>query len=179
MLILSVSLNVLLARKVHDVTEVSRLLKLKMDLPILVPGAKAPEFSANDLTGKRTFLNYADVEVPTVLYVFSPQCHWCSRNLENIQYLAGNTSGRFRFVGVSLTNTDLPNYLAHNKFPFQIYQSPSDDVKIAYGFNSTPSTIVVSPSGKVVQYWRGAYSEDLQTEIEGFFQVKLPGLANE
>ena len=65
------------------------------------------------------------------------------------------------------------------ELPFTIYHSPRDEVKVTYGLNSTPSTIVVSPAGKILQYWRGAYSEDVQAEVEQFFQVKLPGLIKE
>lgn len=179
MLICSVMLNVLLAQKVREVTGVSRLLQLRLNSPVLGPGSKAPEFWANDLGDRKTFFNYASVQVPTVIYVFTPDCHWCARNYDNIRSLAANTSGRFRFVGVSLNDKDLVNYLAQNKMPFEIYQTPPDDVSVAYGLNSTPSTIVVSTSGNIVQYWRGAYTGDMQTEIEEFFQTKLPGLSKE
>ena len=179
LLILSVGLNVLLSRKVQEVTDVSKLLRLKLDSPVLVPGAKAPEFSAYELDGNKAFLNYAEVNVPTVLYVFTPDCHWCARNLENIRSVVDAAGDRFRFLGVSLSDEDLPTYLSQNKLPFHVYQTPSEDVRIAYGFYSTPSTIVISPSGSVLQYWKGAYSEDLATEVEGYFQVKLPGLSKE
>ena len=179
LLILSVGLNILLSRKVQEVTEVSRLLRLKLDTPVLLPGAKAPEFSAYELDGQKRLLNYAEANVPTVLYVFTPDCHWCARNLENIRSVVDAAGDRFRFLGVSLSGEDLPAYLSQNKLPFHVYQTPSEDVRIAYGFNSTPSTIVISPSGSVLQYWKGAYSEDLATEVEGYFQVKLPGLSKE
>jgi peroxiredoxin len=179
LLILSVGLNILLSRKVQEVTEVSRLLRLKLDSPVLRPGAKAPEFSAYELDGQKKLLNYAEANVPTVLYVFTPVCHWCARNLGNIRSLVDGVGDRFRFLGVSLSSEDLTTYLTQNKLPFHVYQTPSEDVKIAYGFNSTPSTIVISPSGSVLQYWKGAYSEDLATEVEGYFQVKLPGLSKE
>ena len=179
LLIFSVGLNVLLSRKVREVTEVSRLLRLKLDSPVLRPGAKAPEFSAHELDGHEKLLNYAEVDVPTVLYVFTPDCHWCARNLENIRSVVDGAGDRFRFFGVSLTDKDLQTYLTQNKLPFNVYQTPSDEVRIAYGFNSTPSTIVISPSGSVLQYWKGAYSEDLATEVEGYFEVKLPGLSKE
>jgi len=172
-------LNVLLSRKVQQVTEVSRLLRLKLDSPVLVPGGKAPEFSAYELDGQRKFLNYSEANVPTVLYVFSPDCHWCARNLENIRSVVGGAGDRFRFYGVSLTDENLPTYLTQNKLPFHVYQTPSEEVRIAYGFNSTPSTIVISPSGNVLQYWKGAYSEDVATEVETYFQVKLPGLSKD
>lgn len=179
LLVCSVGLNVLLAGRVRDLSELSRLLQLKMNSPVLVPGSIAPEFSARETNDKKVFLNYADSKFPTVIYLFSPDCHWCDRNLDNIRMLAGSAHDRFRFVGVSLTKEDLQSYLAQSKLPFEIYHSPADEVKIAYGFNSTPSTVVISPTGKVLQYWRGAYNEELQREVEDFFNVKLPGMSQE
>lgn len=179
LLVLSVGLNILLSRKVQEVTEISRLLRLKLDTPVLRPGAKAPEFSAYELDGQKRLLNYAEASIPTVLYVFTPDCHWCERNLDNIRSVVNAAGDRFRFLGVSLSGEDLPTYLSQNKLPFHVYQTPSEDVRIAYGFNSTPSTIVISPSGSVLQYWKGAYNEDLAKEVEGYFQVKLPGLSKE
>ena len=177
LLICSVTLNLLLARKVRHVTETSRLLQLQINSPVLVPGSKAPEFSAKNAHGNKEFLNYADVPVPTVLYVFTPDCHWCARNLENIKHLALTTNSRFRFVGVALSEKDLDSYLTHSNMPFSVYRTLSEDVKIAYGLNSTPTTIVVSPEAKVLQYWRGAYSGDMKNEVERFFQLTLPGMS--
>lgn len=171
LLVCSVVLNVLLALKVREVLELSRLLRLKLDSPVLVPGSIAPAFSAKEINDKKIFLNYADSEHPTVIYLFSPNCHWCDQNLENIRALANTTHDRFRFVGISLTDGDLQNYLTQNQMPFHVYHSPPDEVKVVYGLNSTPSTIVISPGGKILQYWRGAYSEELKLEIEEFFQV--------
>lgn len=150
-----------------------------MNSPVLVPGSVAPAFSAKETNDKKVFLNYAESELPTVIYFFSPECHWCDRNLDNIRALAETTHDRFRFVGVSLSKKDLQTYIAQSKLPFAVYHSPPDEVKVTYGLNSTPSTIVVSPAGKILQYWRGAYSEDAQTEVEQFFQVHLPGLIKE
>jgi peroxiredoxin len=154
----------------------SRLLQLQLNSPVLVPGSKAPEFLASSAHGKKEFLNYADVQLPTVLYVFTPDCHWCARNLENIKHLAGVTSSKFRFVGVALSDKDLDSYLMNSNLPFHVYRTLSDDVKIAYSLNSTPTTIVISPEGKVLQYWRGAYSGTMKNEVEQFFQLTLPGI---
>jgi peroxiredoxin len=178
-LVCSVLLTVVLARKVQDLAEISRLLRLKVDSPELVPGSTAPAFSAKESNDQKVFLNYADSDVPTVIYLFSPDCRWCDRNLNNIGVLADKAHSRFRFLGVSLTKKDLESYLAHSRIPFHVYHSPPDEVKVTYGLSSTPSTIVISPTGKILQYWRGAYSDDLKPEIEEFFQVKLPGLMKE
>jgi hypothetical protein len=46
----------------------------------------------------------------------------------------------------------------------------------AYKLRSTPQTIVVSPEGKVLQNWVGAYVGGQKSQVEAFFHVSLPGL---
>jgi peroxiredoxin len=178
LLIISVGLNVVLGREVKNLRVLSRLLQLKIRTPALVPGSQAPSFSAKEMDGKPAVLNYSQEAGPTVLYIFTPECHWCGQNLENIRFLASNKKAKYRFIGVSLTSDKLEEYLSRNGLPFHVYHSPPDEVSVAYGLTSTPSTIVVSSDGKILQYWRGAYSQDLKAEIESFFQLHLPGLAN-
>ena len=45
------------------------------------------------------------------------------------------------------------------------------------GLGSTPQTIVVSPEGKVLKVWTGAYDDKLKSEIEDYFGTQLPGLS--
>lgn len=40
------------------------------------------------------------------------------------------------------------------------------------------ASYVISPEGKVVKFWQGAYDKATLGDIEEFFQVKLPGLDN-
>jgi hypothetical protein len=38
---------------------------------------------------------------PTLLYVFSPKCHWCELNRPGIEALARSNAGRYRMIGLS------------------------------------------------------------------------------
>jgi len=162
----------LLAQKVKKLTAV---LQVKLKYPVLMPGSQAPPFAAQNIEGKLVNLDY-NANQSTVLYVFSPDCHWCAENLDNIVSLAERAGDRYRFIGVSLRTEGLDEYLAHTHLPFPIYHSPPDTVRAAYDFRSTPSTIVIGNDGKVLKYWQGAYASELQPEVEGFFQLRLPGL---
>lgn len=179
LLVISVGLNALLANKIMGLSDVNRLLRLKLNSPNLVEGSTAPRLLAKDLMGNPVEINYQDSEKPTVLYVFTPDCHWCARNLSNIKFVATKAGDRYRFLGLSLGTNNLQPYLAESKLPFEVYQTPPDEVAIAYGLNSTPSTIIVSSQGTILHYWRGAYDEDLHGEVEDVFQLKLPGLIPE
>ena len=84
MLVCSVGLNVLLARKVNQLrsaqnaSAADRLLKI---------GTNVPPITAMRLGGQVETISYASSDRPTVLYVFTPQCGWCTRNLDNLKAL--------------------------------------------------------------------------------------------
>lgn len=57
-----------------------------------------------------------------------------------------------------------------------VYKDLTELSKLTYKLGATPQTIVVSPEGKVIKNWMGAYSGDKAREVEEYFNVRLPGL---
>jgi peroxiredoxin len=170
----SVLLNIFLA---------NRISKLNQDLvwaneqKQLTPGMVVTSLEVLDKDGKPVTISYLENSLPTVLYIFSPTCHWCEQNIGNINFLANYTGDKYRFIGISLSREKLEEYLVQHKMPFPVYHSLSDSARLSYGLGATPQTIVISSDGKVLRNWSGAYGNVLQEEIETFFKVKLPGLA--
>jgi hypothetical protein len=50
------------------------------------------------------------------------------------------------------------------------------ETRKAHSLSGTPETIVVSPDGKVLAVWLGAWTGKYQAEIETYFQIHLRGL---
>lgn len=136
--------------------------------------AEVSNFEAYDLSDKLTTITCRGQI--TVLYVFSPSCTWCERNLENIRTLASARGDSYRFIGLSLASANLEDYIRSSKLSFPVYTKLSKDVLQKLKLGSTPQTMVISPEGRVMKNWRGAYGEELRSEIEEFFSVRLPGL---
>jgi peroxiredoxin len=172
----SVILNVFLARKIG---RLDRSFSAAESLQNLTVGTSVPPFEAKDLNGNKAVISYSDSQKPTIIYIFTPQCMWCTRNLDNIKALSGSVTENYKIMGVSLTSEDLTDYLAKNQFHFPIYTEPSTGTKTNYKLGVTPKTIVVSPGGQVLKTWNGAYEGDLKSEIENFFHVHLPYAKNE
>jgi peroxiredoxin len=175
LLICSVVLNLLLALQGRT---------LRKDLAAratkeLNLGTVVPTLNVLNMEGRPVSLTYADTRVPTVVYVFSPDCHWCARNADNVKQLVTNAGQRYRFVGVSLSAENLTQYVSENELPFQVYSSPTELTRAAYKMGGTPQTLVISSEGKLLKNWIGAYSRDVQSEVEAFFETKLPGLTSE
>jgi peroxiredoxin len=148
-------------------------LRAENKLPI---GASVPALEAVDLNKEPVTLEFNGSGVPSVLYVFSPKCRWCDLNLENVKALSRMTDGKYRFIGLSLLDDKLPEYKSQHNIEFPVYAGLSRETRVAYGLGNTPQTIVVSPDGRVLKNWPGAYSKEVAQQVEEFFNVRLPGL---
>jgi hypothetical protein len=116
--------------------------------------------------------------LPTLVYVFSPQCGWCERNQANVDALAAQLRGRYNMIGVSLSDQDSKQYLAARPMVFPVVQSPSIETAVVYKMRVTPLMVAVSPEGLVEQAWQGAFTGEQQVAIEHYFGVRLPGITN-
>lgn len=113
----------------------------------------------------------------TVLYVFSPTCHWCAKNLANVRAIATEGKADYAFIGISNTSDGLAQYLSTNKVPFPVYvDSNAADLK-QLDYLGTPQTLVIRSGGVVEHNWPGAYSGANQKAIEQYFNILLPGLS--
>lgn len=173
LLICSVVINVLLARKIQHLRYIEAALREDATLQI---GAIVPAVEAKDLDGNPIVFPYGDLELPSVYYVLSPTCTWCMRNEKNIAALSASLVNKYRFVILSVSPDGLKEYLQQRHIAFPVYSQLSDRTFAAYKLGGTPRTIVVSSHGKVLKNWTGAYADDLKNEIESYFHVRLPGL---
>jgi peroxiredoxin len=173
LLIASVTLNVLLAYRLHSFTQDQ---SVKLSARLLTVGTTVPPIIGKQVDGRQARISYQATNQSTVLYVFTPPCLWCARNMDNFKALAGKESTAYHFIGISLSDQGLAEYVAKNDLKLPVYSGLSPEALKTYKLGSTPQTIVISPEGKVLQDWVGAYVGDQQSQVEAFFHVKLPGL---
>lgn len=126
--------------------------------------------------GKPVTISFASDTRPTVLYVLSPLCEWCRRNEKDMRELVGATRHSFRYVGLSSVPNGLKQYIAKGEAPFPVYYVKSQALRRKLGIMGTPETIVVSPKGRVVRVWEGAYLKSNLKKVDAFFGVKLTGV---
>ncbi len=169
-------LNVALARRVREYG--SLLSSQPVHQPPLSKGALVPPIVATGLDGQLDTITYAarrDDRL-TVLYVFTPPCGWCARNMENFKTLLKAKGQEARFVGLSLSPDSLAAYVHAHELTLPVLTKLSAATITAYRLGGTPQTLVISPQGRVVENWAGAWTKKTQTEVETFFHVTLPGL---
>jgi hypothetical protein len=115
----------------------------------------------------------------TLLYIFKPNCRWCAANLDNIRSLSSQGAAEEQFIGLATTDENLDAYLQKSPLPFPVYviDDPAQLVKL--DFIGTPQTVEISPMGKVLHNWVGAYTPEIAASIESRFSAKLPGLISQ
>lgn len=172
LLVVSVVLNVLLARKINQLTSAQNAPTTERQLKV---GTQVPVFQVTDLTGQLQTVAY-DHGKPTVLYIFTPSCSWCIRNMDNLNELVTRKSDEYRFIGLALEKEGLSEYAARYGLTMLIYTGLSNETLRAYKIGGTPQTIVVSPEGMIIQNWNGAYTGDQQKQVELYFGINLPGI---
>ncbi len=137
-------------------------------------GDTVPALSALTPDGKTLTLTYD--RHPAVLYVFSPSCVWCERNLDNAEAVRTGTGDKFEFVAIAFDDKGLGDYIQKRHLPWTIATGLSPEVRAAYGISATPETIVVDVGGRVHSAWIGAYGDSVAREVQGVLGVTLPGL---
>jgi hypothetical protein len=172
LLVASLGLNVCLAlnlkRSAHESSLQSPVLRVGNRMPMLwviAPG------------GNREKLDWSERGRPTLLYMFTPTCIWCERNLQNILSLEHDTQGEYDFVGLSLTSDGLADYLKRSSHLDHTYYIEGGEHSLfSMSIAETPETIVVSREGLIEDIWFGAYSGATRKSVESAFRRELPGL---
>jgi len=173
LLVCSLAINLLLARRVASLKRTIGVLKAESQLAL---DDKLPAIVAKDPQGRTAVLDYSETQLPTVVFIITPTCGWCTKNVMNMRALVENTGNRYRFVGLSLSSDRLSDYVKENQLQFPIYTDLPILTMKEYKLGGTPQTIVVSPAGQVLRIWSGAFAQNLQKEVEDYFRVKLPGI---
>ncbi len=169
---LSSATNVLLGKEVF---QLRKIIADDRAIGTLQVGSRVPPIVGRTIDGKEAVLKYNDTNVPTVLYVFSPQCTSCRKNLNNLHALLLSTSARYRIIGISLSSKDLNQYLTAENLNFPVYTDVKEAENRYYHFGSTPETIRISPDGQVLDVWIGVYRDHVRSDIERNLGIKLPG----
>ncbi len=151
--------------------------------PGLRVGSQAPDLDLVTTAGQKVTIRYSDAPLPTVVYIVSPACGWCAKNLHSIEVLAQSLEKRVRFVGVSIppvgkADVSVPLVPTINHLSFPMYTGLSEAAWKRLRVRSTPATILIAPTGAVLGVWEGAYGGSTKTAIEEYFGVRLPGLGD-
>ncbi len=139
-------------------------------------GDALPPINAQRLGTAREEVLFSSDPRPTLLYVFGPSCSWCARNEKNALAVFSQVKDTHRVIALSLA-ADVGDSVKRFPVHVTVYVEPAADMYGPYHLGATPATLVVSPAGRVLKSWVGAYAGTIKKEVEAYFGVTLPGLA--
>jgi peroxiredoxin len=137
----------------------------------------APLVASDDLGHVVTY-DFKAEPTPTIVYIFTPKCGWCARNLANIKSIAAQTPGRYQVLGLSLTDEGLKDYVSRSNITFPYLSDPAPNTIAALRFGGTPATFVIDSAGHLQKMWAGAYVGDEKLDVERSLAVTLPGVTD-
>lgn len=154
----------------------------------LTKGDTVPPLRGFGIDGKIVTINYSSQSKPTVVYVLKvvkgAVTGFGKPNEGNFAALVQQAADRFHFVlVVPEDDGGLVKYVATAKAdwgttPVTVIANVPDDVRQAYTMFTYPQTIVISPEGKVLEAFQGAYtasSRNAKPEvIQRYFGITLP-----
>lgn len=138
--------------------------------PVLSPGTQLDSIQLRD--GNELSLASNNGR-GTVLYVFSPQCVWSSRNSAGLRKLHSATSEAYTYIGLSVEAAGLDEWLKEHKPPFPHYVTSSRAEANRVGLGVTPQTILLDEHGRVVASWNGAFVGTVAAQLEKYFNFSL------
>ena len=174
-LMISVALNIGLATAAHR-----RFSKVVVSSALeLIPGELITHIAGATPNGEPVALKWPS-EKPTLLYVITPTCPWCTRNAANFDAIVREKADEYQIVLVSLTMQGFREYWEALRLNWtgqavlpigDLAQDTLNSLKIV----GTPELILISPAGMVEKVWTGAFMNSRE-EIERLLRVSLPGI---
>jgi len=137
--------------------ELSVELRRQMTVPL---GIVMPPLEGEDSSGKSLKVPAENPGHPTVLFVFSPSCHFCAKNWPNwTSILASEMKGGWRPVFVNAGTLLTPDFRkAHGIDHYITLDKTTSETQLAYRLSETPETIILNSEGRAVQTWAGELS---------------------
>ena len=138
----------------------------------MVPGATAPAFTLNDIHGKALSLSSLRGKY-VVLDFWGSWCGVCIKGFPKMKEYYEKYKGKFEIIGVDCRDTQQKwkDAVAKYALPWLHVFNPDDSsVTTDYGVQGYPTTVVISPEGKILKTFTG--------EDPAFYQLldKLFGL---
>jgi thiol-disulfide isomerase/thioredoxin len=98
---------------------------------------------------------------PVVLNFFGSWCSPCLREMPDFQAVAQRYKGRVAFVGVTFSDTrpQAEAVLHRTGVTYPAAFDPESKVALAYGLTGMPTTVFISPQGKLLERAQGELNE--------------------
>ena len=141
----------------------------------LEAGSLAPDFRADDLTGRTWFLN-AELKRPVVIAFFATWCTPCKEEIPFLIDLHKAWGDRVSILSIVVDpeNADKVNsMIAGLSIPYPMLMDPGGRIQATYGASELPATFLVGKNGRILSRYKG-FGKEQQRNLSDTIQ-KLAG----
>ena len=137
-------------------------------------GSHLDRLAGVDIYGRQFVLDTVSARGKgTVVYLFSPTCHWCQFNESNFNRLVKAAGSEYSILAVSASGTDLLRFAKARGWDFPVLQTLDSKTSEVLGAQPTPTTIVIGPNGIVESIWEGAYTGSVGESVGKAFGISF------
>jgi cytochrome c biogenesis protein CcmG/thiol:disulfide interchange protein DsbE len=137
-------------------------------------GDRAPDFRLSDVRDESGFVSLEDFRGrPVVLNFWASWCVPCRKEMPALQDVSEEVQDRIAFVGINHQDSRgaALAFLDETGVRFPAGYDPEGTTAAAYGLYGMPTTIFISPDGRILERHRGEISESqLRRELERLFR---------
>lgn len=138
-------------------------------------GDVIPPTKVKSMEGREEVIGFVGSR-PSIVYVFSPSCGWCNRNMPALESLESSVGSNYRFIGVAIAQMGAAEFVERHHVRFPTYFLSTANDPFATKVPAVPQTLLVSEKGVVLETWSGAYMGLAKLAIESYFNVTLKPL---
>lgn len=143
---------------------------------VLKRGSTVPALAGTDLDGKDFTLDYGKDPRKAVMFIFSPRCGICTKNMANWKAISQRLDrNSYRIVAVSIVPEGVKEYINQQRLTnVPVIAEVDPKSRVSYEMNVTPITLLIDSKGQVEKVWVGLLLPEEQTEVEQVLSLKLP-----
>ena len=145
----------------------------KPDKKTVKQAGAAKIFSLDDVRPGQPPVRLLDFQgKPVVLNFFGSWCAPCLREMPDFQAVSERYQGRVAFVGVTVSDTQpaAEEVVKRTGVTYPSAFDPENKVALAYGVKGMPTTVFISPRGRLLERADGELNEpQLEKIIERLF----------
>ncbi len=108
------------------------------------------------LDQKNHRLTFSNKDKPTLLFIFTTSCPYCSQNIPNWKKIYEENKNDYDVIGIGADELDkVKDYVYKNALPYEIFVPANIEFRKRYKISGVPQTIIIDTTSIIKKFWLG------------------------
>ncbi len=118
------------------------------------------------LDQKNHRLTFSNKDKPTLLFIFTTSCPYCSQNIPNWKRIYELKKDDYDIIGIGADELgNVEDYADVNSLPYNIFVPIDKEFRKKYKISGVPQTIIVDTDARVRKFWLGKLNNSELSKI--------------